>query len=286
MVKTRQGRALAAESPIPVIAFDDQAQRSGVEVVSLQRLIAREIDHDLTRPQRPTFHHLMFFTRGRGTHTVDLQRHRLRPGSVLYIAPGQIQQFSLDRALEAWLIVFEPHFVREAPRIWPGPRTFPGPRGATIEALFEAAAREFQASGGGAAAAPLLRAIVEAILLAVGASPEADGLDPGQTVLERFTSALEGSFTRAHEVAAYAALLDCSPRTLTRACERGQSRSAKQVIDGRILLEAKRLLAHGGVSAAEVSAQLGFAEPTQFGKFFKRLAGETPAAFRARFEAK
>jgi AraC-like DNA-binding protein len=59
-------------------------------------------------------------------------------------------------------------------------------------------------------------------------------------------------------------------------------RSAKRVIDERVLLEARRRLAYGGESVTQLSEALGFPEATQFIKFFKRLSGETPAAFRSR----
>lgn len=57
--------------------------------------------------------------------------------------------------------------------------------------------------------------------------------------------------------------------------------TAKQVIVERIILEAKRLLAHGNDTAAEIGADLGFGEPTNFAKYFRRETDLTPAAFRA-----
>jgi AraC-like DNA-binding protein len=273
MVKTRQqgGRA------IPEIAFD-RGRAPGVEVIGLRDLVAREARRDLSRPQRPTFHCVFFVTRGPGTHTVDFQRHRLTAGHVLHVAPGQVQQFGLERALDARLVVFEPDFVARAPgpRVSSAPRLLSRARRATVAALCEAIEREH------AQARALVVALVEALVRAIDVEPPAPARE-ADALLERFAAALEGSFTRAREVAAYAAMLDCSTRTLSRACEHAAGRSAKRLIDERVALEARRLLAHGSRSAAEISAQLGFVEPTQFGKFFRRLAGTTPAKFRARF---
>jgi AraC-like DNA-binding protein len=283
MVKKRQARAAPTASPIPVVAFDEARQPLGLEVLGLQELIAREVNHDLTRPQRTGFHHLLRINRGCGTHTVDFTRHELKAGSVLYIAPGQVQQFSLDLSLDGELIIFEPHFVRRTPPVWSGPRIFSVPRDGTVTGLMEAVAQEYQAYDGRAGSKALLQAMVETLMMAVREPVDEEGGGPERSLLERFESALEASFCRAHEVAAYAAVLNCSPRALTRACERASSRSAKRVIDERVVLEAKRLLAHGDQTAAEIAGHLGFAEATQFGKFFRRLAGDTPAAFRARF---
>lgn len=225
-----------------------------------------------------------FVTAGPGHHTVDFQRHRLTEGSVLHVAAGQVQQFSLDRRLDATMVVFEPDFVRHAPTSWSGPRVLPPPRRATVAALCEALKRECGAFDRTPGALALLSTLVEALVLAVESEGTDDNLRDAP-LLARFRAALERSLSRAREVAAYAAVLDCSPRTLTRACERATGRSAKQLIDERVALEARRLLAHGGQPAAAISAQLGFAEPTQFGKFFRRVTGETPADFRDRFGA-
>jgi AraC-like DNA-binding protein len=54
------------------------------------------------------------------------------------------------------------------------------------------------------------------------------------------------------------------------------------VITDRLVLEAKRLLAHTLLPVAVIGDQLGFAEATNFVKFFRREAGSTPGAFRAK----
>lgn len=252
-----------------------------MEVLTLQGLLSRE--PDLARPERPSFHLLALVTRGEGSHTIDFVRYRLRAGTVLHVAPGQVQAFSGAKGLDAWLLVFQADFVRVPPSGPAAPLRLSGDRLATVRALFEAAAREYAAFDGSEAGKALLRGLVETIGLAVnGGAPV---MTEAQQLLRRFRAALERTFRRAHEVTAYAAILRCSTRTLTRHCERGAGKSAKRLIDERVALEAKRTLAHGDQSIAELSHELGFGEPTQFTKFFRRLTGETPARFRARLRA-
>ena len=78
-----------------------------------------------------------------------------------------------------------------------------------------------------------------------------------------------------------AARLGYSPRTLTRACLAATGRSAKQVIDDRVTLEAMRLLAVTDDPIADIGRRLGFPEPTNFGRFFARETGQSPGNFRA-----
>ncbi|MEZ5738657.1 MAG: helix-turn-helix domain-containing protein [Burkholderiaceae bacterium] len=70
-------------------------------------------------------------------------------------------------------------------------------------------------------------------------------------------------------------------RSLARAALLVTDRSAKAVLTERLVLEAKRLLAHTLLPVATIGDQLGFAEATNFVKFFRREAGLTPGAFRA-----
>lgn len=59
--------------------------------------------------------------------------------------------------------------------------------------------------------------------------------------------------------------------------------SAKAFIDRRTALEAQRLLVHTGATTTAIGEALGFSEPTNFLKFFKRVVGMTPDAFRRRY---
>jgi AraC-like DNA-binding protein len=79
----------------------------------------------------------------------------------------------------------------------------------------------------------------------------------------------------------YADRLGCSVRTLTRACVAAGGRGAKQLIDDRVVLEAKRLLATTQLPVAAIGEELGFPEATNFGRFFAREAGRPPGEFRA-----
>jgi AraC-like DNA-binding protein len=98
----------------------------------------------------------------------------------------------------------------------------------------------------------------------------------------RYRASIEHNFTRWHNVAPYAAHLGCSEKSLARAAWLVTDRSAKAVLTERLVLEAKRLLAHSLLPVATIADQLGFGEATNFTKFFRREAGETPGSFRTR----
>ncbi|MEM9203820.1 MAG: helix-turn-helix domain-containing protein, partial [Actinomycetota bacterium] len=57
--------------------------------------------------------------------------------------------------------------------------------------------------------------------------------------------------------------------------------TAKELVDQRVALEARRRLTDDGVTAAAVAHELGFSEATNFVKFFRRLVGLSPTEWQA-----
>lgn len=97
-----------------------------------------------------------------------------------------------------------------------------------------------------------------------------------------FRVLVESNFASTRRVEDYARFLGYSPRTLSRATVAATGVGAKEFIDRRIVLEAQRLLAHSNRTAAQIAAQLGFADAANFSKFFQQRAGTSPIAFRSR----
>jgi AraC-like DNA-binding protein len=136
----------------------------------------------------------------------------------------------------------------------------------------------------GAVAAALLRHQLAVLLLRIALLVADDALDTTTAesrTFARFRRALEAGHPKSRRVEDYAEKLGCSVRTLTRASLAVTGRTAKQVVDDRVALEARRLLACTPLSVAEIGRRLGFPEPTNFGRFFHREVGVSPGSFRA-----
>ena len=93
-------------------------------------------------------------------------------------------------------------------------------------------------------------------------------------------------FSQWHQVADYASHLGYTEKSLARAVTASMGITAKTFIAARIVLEAKRLLVHTDLAVSTIGDRLGFDEPTNFSKFFKREEACTPAEFRRRQSAR
>lgn len=295
MVKKRQG-GREPSPEIPEVAFSAPAGRpTGVEVLTLAELRARADACRLSAPHRPGFHHLLVLDGGRLVHSVDFREHVLAPGDLLWSRPGQVQHFGDLTGAEGRLVLFEAGFLdpatAAAARVedWYGPPVR-HPEGAAARGVDEAM-RQLHGEFGSPVGLPLeihldvLRHLLAVLVLrAAHPAGEADGAGDGTCAASvaylRFRDAVERDFARSRRVADYARALGYAPRTLSRATEAVAGVGAKEFIDRRVVLEAKRLLAHGDRSAARIADRLGFADATNFSKFFQRQTGTTPIAFR------
>jgi AraC-like DNA-binding protein len=285
MVKNRQ---------IPEVRFAAPAGTpGGFEMMSLAQLRARVAARTLVRPQRPAFHHLITVDSGGLAHTVDFTGYALRPAQWLWVRPGQVQRWGDLRGAEGSLILFEREFLDPATASLaaiddphrPALHQPVEPDAGDLRDCAALLGRSFSAAGRLSLDAHLavLRHLLAALVLRlahVAARAGGPGTEANETFL-RFRDAVERDFARTRRVEDYAQVLGYSPRTLSRAALAAAGVGAKELIDRRVVLEAKRLLAHSDQPANLIAHQLGFSSATNFSKYFQQRTGQTPISFRA-----
>ena len=99
-------------------------------------------------------------------------------------------------------------------------------------------------------------------------------------VFHRFRTLVEQKFREHHDVGYYTRALGYEPRTLSRAAHSATGRSAKAYLDERVLLEARRLLAHDQLPPTRCADRLGFPDASNFSAFFVRQSGVRPGAWQ------
>lgn len=99
-------------------------------------------------------------------------------------------------------------------------------------------------------------------------------------VVGEFTTLLESNFRNAQKVHFYTDTLNLTYNSLARYTSNYCNKTPKEIITERLVLEIKRLLAGTDFPIKEISYKLGFDEPTNLVKYFKKFAGVTPSEFR------
>jgi AraC family transcriptional activator of pobA len=155
-----------------------------------------------------------------------------------------------------------------------------------LDALFESISREYSQPAVGRDL--LLQSLISMLLVWIGRrclaaqQREAASLDKGRVHLQRFTRLLEEHYREHWPIERYAADLGLSAAHLNALCRSLAGLSALQVVNQRVLLEAKRNLVYTTMTINQVADSLGFSEPAYFSRFFKRSTGVAPQAFRQR----
>lgn len=289
--------------PLRKTAFDNRRlARAGIEVMTLEALWQRVPRSVMVRAERIDFFMLMLIDGGRGTHMVDFVQFPLQAGSLVFVQPGQVQQWHPRPGLRGQMLMVAPpamnpdigrsalkHTLAAQWPEWPVATALAGKTRALFHQALDQLADECAAFDDSHLSTALMRGMLTTLLLRLArlharSSDAAPVPHAGADSLARLLrTALEARLHERPTVQSLASVLGYSVSTLNRACLATQGRSAKAVIDRRVALEAQRLLVHSRDAAAHVGTTLGFSEPTNFLKFFKRVVGCTPEVFRQRY---
>ncbi|NML41913.1 helix-turn-helix domain-containing protein [Chitinophaga sp. G-6-1-13] len=101
-------------------------------------------------------------------------------------------------------------------------------------------------------------------------------------IIRKFNLLVEANFKTEHSVSFYAGLLCKSPKTLSNLFALYNQKTPSQIIQDRIVVEARRLLAYTDKSVKHITFELGFEDVAYFSNFFKKNAGTSPSDFRSK----
>ncbi|MCP1669666.1 4-hydroxyphenylacetate catabolism regulatory protein HpaA [Kerstersia gyiorum] len=149
--------------------------------------------------------------------------------------------------------------------------------------LFERLRAEFQSRSPARAQALRLLAqltFISLLRLAPASMPAPPARKDDLALFRAFNTLLEEHFLQHWPIARYCELLNVSDLRLNETCRRVAGCSSKQLVNERLLQESKRLLIFTSHPVAEIAHLLGFKDPAYFSRFFHRLAGQPPGAFR------
>ena len=270
--------------------------RLDAEIFSVTELRRRISDAALHSTYRYACYALWCVTRGECTQVIDFEPLMCRRGTLLVMRPGQVHTVSLSAKWDGWIVLFRPEFLQfdeqtSNVECLLAPHQMhdrPHLEAEELRIVTDAIVRMQKDANHASPAARvqlLLRHQLHALLLRLAiASERQDAVGGAVTKVaqrfRRFRDLVERKHDTWHQVRQYADGLHCSEKTLTRATLNAVGLSAKAYIAARIVLEAKRLLAHTSRSVTSIGEGLGFDDTTNFVKFFKRESGCTPAEFR------
>jgi len=103
-----------------------------------------------------------------------------------------------------------------------------------------------------------------------------------ETIIEKFLHLVQTHYKRERGLEFYAAKLCITSKHLTRILRETGNKSANDLIDDHVALEAKALLKSTNMTILQISDELNFPSQSFFGKYFKRVTGMSPKEYKAK----
>ena len=253
--------------------------------------------HEL--PHRHNFQEILWVRSGQGKHAIDGQELTIQPNTFYLIAKGQVHQLITGIDLDGLVIRFSdaflPNFLSQEMGHYQTvlfnnvtinhtlpvqPADLPN-----FESLLRLLLAEFK-SQDGKQNQEVLRHLLTVLLIKLSKIQRQlmhdvqTAVDQETQLFHRFTLLLEEQFNQTHAVQDYAQTLNLTPRQLSIITRRFVGRTAKNLIEDRLILEAQRLLTFTNLSVKEIAHQLGYKDPSHFSKIFKKKTQTTPQDYK------
>lgn len=253
---------------------------------------------NLCLPHKHSFYHLLYFTKGRGSHVIDFENFEVKKGEIYFMAPGQVHSWQFKQQPDGYVVNFSEQFFRSFllnPRYLEKFNFFSGR--AQDSVLFLSSKVQTQLSNAFEKlleiqntqcefTSDMIRVqLLEILMLCANCQPAVKGkeqISKGNHIVRAFKQLVDERYAQLKLPKEYAALLYVTPNNLNMLCKQILGKPAGEVIRDRVLLEAKRLLVNVDISIAEIAYKLSFTDHSHFSKFFKKETGETPDEFRKR----
>jgi AraC family transcriptional regulator, transcriptional activator of pobA len=250
-----------------------------------------DIGSQVDNPHRHNYYTVIWPYTATGKHYIDFKEYTILPDHIFFVSPEQVHQVITDPDPTGVVILFTPEFLQKN----------------SIKEDFISTLKLFKDSD---ETPPLpiteamkvnLKIFTNAILDAFNSESEmkyetigaylklflieCDGhcslypetntqtIEVGRSIVKRFKELVEKHYNNWHQVKDYADALNVSPGYLNDVIKNSISKSAKEYIQNRLILEAKRLSLYTTKSIKEIGYHLGFDDPSHFSKFFKTNTG-------------
>lgn len=228
-------------------------------------------------------HLLIWITRGQGRTLLNGAQSGFGPHSLIFIPAGSLFSLATGPQVLGHALVIPPGTAQAAlPGLPDTPhliRITNATDQAPLTALFEEMSRERREKAPFWQDALLARAVLTGIQLQRFAETPARP-SAAERLIRAYCDRISSGYQSGATMAGHAAALGVTPTHLTRMCKSRTGRTAANLLAERIAHAAHTLLCNSDIPVKEISAQLGFANASNFNRFVLRHFKSPPRALR------
>lgn len=273
-------RAIGSPGSVPKAAMDFRI-RDLREVTQGKERVEDFHRHD--------FYYILVLEKGKGNHEIDFVSYPVAHHTVFLVAPGQVHRLTLGAGSAGYLLQFQTAFIqRNSSRALlrrAGYTTFHPLDAAGFKKIsfpLQQMLEEYTAKQKGYE--DVIQASLDIFFVELARHREASGdrnvyTHPHER-LATFQDLLRQHIGKYKQVTEYADLLHVSPYQLNALTRTLLDKTASEVIQDFVVLEAKRCLLGTTHQVKEIAFRLGYEDVSYFIRFFKKQTGYTPEVFR------
>lgn len=253
-------------------------------------LKGKDLIHEL---HRHNFFFILALQVGEGVHEIDFTRYTVHDKSIFFLRPGQVHQLELKTGSSGYLLEFDATFYQPTDNL-PSQRlikashknvcAFDESRFKKLLSLLAYMFDEYTTKEEGYV--EIIKANLDVFFIEyIRQSSNPGGTSKNvssyaQERLEDFLALVGAHVTSKKQVSEYASLLNLSTYQLNAVTKTTVDKSASEIINEQIILEAKRYLLATPNQVKDIADQLGYEDISYFIRFFKKHTGYSPEAFR------
>lgn len=233
---------------------------------------------------------IIYLSRGSGYHYIDLNKYAIKPPVMFFIRQEQVHYWDITSEPDGYVVIIRRPFVEKS--VDSELKSLLAQISSecclqltdtkTIEKLLELLTEENNVSGSNnfQITEGLLKSILAKVLEV--AKPVSTKQEHKADLFQSFIRLLSADNGVKNKVAYYAEKLNTTPQNINAACQKSIQKPAAEVLSEFVLNEAKRLMLYTDKTISEIAFDLEFTDPSHFVKYFKKIVGSTPQAFRQR----
>ncbi|WP_433898429.1 helix-turn-helix domain-containing protein [Pseudomonas sp. PSE1(2024)] len=239
---------------------------------------------------------LLFVFKGQAELEIEGQRTQLNEAAIQILPPLSVHGFRFSEDVEGFVVTLATPLINHlqaqlgsAVQALAQAESYPAGKDAEyLNSLFAALQAEY--NGHQPAREMLMHSLVSVIMVwvsrqAIHRHNATQRPQRQREYLNGFIQLVEETYRQHVKVEDLAHRLGISVSHLNGTCRELAGQPALQIMHERQLLEAKRLLTYTSMTIYEMSEVLGFSDPTNFTRLFRRRVGISPKAFRDRLKS-
>jgi AraC family transcriptional regulator, transcriptional activator of pobA len=252
----------------------------------------------LDKPHGHDFYIVLFITKGTGVHYIDSKAYDVKPGMLFFLAPGQIHNWNLSDDVDGYILFFtkeyllvdfnnntlaklpfffnpmnEPYLMLDREGKTEITETF-----TKIDFEYQQKRKFFH---------DMIRLHLKILLIDLDRRHNNNSqhllhlMKYQDNQIRRLEALIDEYYKECKSVSKYADMMSVSIKQLNTLCKKTLGKTPGDLIQERIILEAKRLLVHSDYPVSYIAEELNYCDTSYFIRLFKKATHQTPEQFRA-----